>query len=211
MSVKPMYQGGGANLAGSAASGNGVPGAPEAVSAARNGPFGGRYGSADAETSVSNRVPADNVGHSFSEALGRALRLLARREHGHLELRSKLVAKGFDEDVAAGVADKLRADGLQSDERFAAALVRRRVARGYGPLYIRGELRERRVDDEVADAELNRTDEFWFRIAVKALARKFSAEKFRAEQYNTRARFLARRGFPADIVYRALRSGTEHT
>ena len=132
--------------------------------------------------------------------------LLAKREHGCAELQSKLVAKGVDAGVAADVMERLRSEGLQSEERFAAALVRRRISRGYGPVYIRGELRERRVDDDVADAELNRTDEFWLQLAVEALARKFPAGNGGEAPYNNRARFLARRGFPADIVYRALRS-----
>ncbi len=136
--------------------------------------------------------------------------LLARREHGQVELRSKLVAKGVDADTAAAVVEKLRSEGLQSEERFASALIRRRVARGYGPVYIRGELSERRVDDDVADAELNRTDAFWQQLAADALERKFPAGRGREAPYNVRARFLARRGFPADIVYRALRSGLEY-
>ena len=99
--------------------------------------------------------------------------LLARREHGRAELQSKLIARGVEADVAAGVVEKLRADGLQSEGRFAAALVRRRIERGYGPVYIRGELRERRVDDDAADAQMNQTDEFWLQRAMDALLRKF--------------------------------------
>jgi len=137
------------------------------------------------------------------------MRLLARREHGRVELRSKLIAKGVEADLAERVVEKLGGDGLQSEERFASALVRRRIARGFGPLYIRGELRERRVDDEVADAQLNRTDAFWQRLAAETLAHKFSAGRERAAPYNTCARFLARRGFPADIVYRALHAERE--
>lgn len=146
----------------------------------------------------------EDAGRLFSETVARAMGLLARREHGQVELRSKLIAKGVGADIAAGVVDKLRAEGLQSEERFASALIRRRIARGYGPVFIRAEMRERRVDDEVADAELNRTDGFWLRLAEDALARKFPPHKGRDTPYNTRARFLARRGFPADTVYRAL-------
>ena len=171
----------------------------------RNGGANRGNGAASSNgASSGSSVSREEAGRLFSEAVARAMGLLARREHGRAELRSKLVAKGVDADVAAGVVEKLQAEGLQSEERFAAALVRRRIARGYGPVYIRGELRERRVDDEVADAELNRTDGFWLRLAEDALARKFPPHKGRDTPYNTRARFLARRGFPADTVYRAL-------
>ena len=189
-SDKPMFQGDGAILAGIAAAGNGVPGSRQAPSG--------------------NGAPAENASSDFREALARAMSLLSRREHGQSELRFKLVARGFEESVAACVVEQLRADGLQSEERFASALVRRRIERGYGPVYIRGELRERRVDDEVADAELKRTDSFWQELAADALARKFPPGNGRGESYNTRARFLARRGFPADMVYRALHARPEY-
>ena len=140
----------------------------------------------------------------FDETLSRAMRLLAQREHGRAELGNKLRARGFEAEVVERVLDKLRADGLQSEERYAAALVRRRIGRGYGPVYIRGELRERRVDDEVADSQMSHTDDFWLRQAVQVLARKFPPGNGGQAAYNTCARFLARRGFPADIVYRAL-------
>ncbi len=132
------------------------------------------------------------------------MRLLARREHGRAELRAKLAKRGFDAEVTARVLARLCADGLQSEERFAAALLRRRIARGYGPIHIRGELRERGVDDEVADAQMNQTDDYWLRLAVAALGKKFGSGAHSESAYGTRARFLSRRGFPADIIYRAL-------
>ena len=156
------------------------------------------------------RFPAGE-GAAFREAVARALRLLSRREHGRAELRAKLIARGVDAGMAGRVVEKLGAEGLQSEERFAAALVRRRITRGYGPVYIRCELRKRQVDDEVADAETNRTDAFWQQLAAEALAGKFPPGEGREAPYNTRARFLSRRGFPADIVYRALRASAERT
>ncbi len=154
-------------------------------------------------------APAEDTDRAFNDALARAMRLLAKREHGRAELHAKLVARGVEADNAHRVLDKLRDEGLQSEERFAAALVRRRVERGYGPVYIRGELRERRVVDEVAGTEMSRTDEFWSRLAAQALAKKFPPGNEPGAAYNARARFLARRGFPADIVYRALNAGPE--
>ena len=159
--------------------------------------------SADAVTLGADAV-RDDADRTFSDAMAQAMRLLAQREHGRAELQAKLTARRVEAEVAAQVLESLRADGLQSEERFAAALVRRRIGRGYGPVYIRGELRKRKVDDEVADAEMNQTDEFWLQLAMQALAQKFASGSKRGNDYNTRARFLARRGFPADIVYRAL-------
>ncbi len=138
---------------------------------------------------------------AYGKAFDRALRLLGQREHGRIELERKLVRKGFPQDVSNAVVAKLQSDGLQSEQRFAAAMVRRRVERGYGPIYIRQELRQRRVDDDVTEAELTQTGEYWLGQAHLALQKKFAN---RGEEWDARARFLARRGFPADLIYRAL-------
>lgn len=138
---------------------------------------------------------------SFRKAFDRAVRLLGQREHGRIELERKLMRKGFPEDVSYAVVTKLQSDGLQSEDRFAAAMVRRRVERGYGPIYIRQELRQRRVDDDVTEAQLTQTGEFWLGQARGAVQKKFA---HRREERNAQARFLARRGFPADLIYQAL-------
>ena len=140
-----------------------------------------------------------------------ALRLLARREHGRAELEGKLLAKGFPSSAVGEVLQALRDEGLQSDARFAAALVRRRVDRGYGPAYIRRELRSRQVQDDLAAAQLNQPDEYWAEVAERALAKKFperagtaGAPARRGGFNEAQARFLTRRGFSADIVHNAL-------
>lgn len=140
-----------------------------------------------------------------------ALRLLARREHGWAELQGKLLAKGFPAEAVADALPALRDEGLQSDARFAAALVRRRIARGYGPAYIRQELRSRQVREDLAEAQLNQPDEYWAEVAQRALAKKFPegsaavpAPKRSGRFSAAEARFLTRRGFSADLVHRVL-------
>ena len=140
-----------------------------------------------------------------------ALRLLARREHGWAELQGKLLAKGFPAAAVADALPALRDEGLQSDARFAAALVRRRIARGYGPAYIRQELRSRQVREDLAEAQLNQPDEYWAEVAQRALAKKFPegsaavpAPKRSGRFSAAEARFLSRRGFSADLVHRVL-------
>lgn len=140
-----------------------------------------------------------------------ALRLLSRREHGWAELEGKLLAKGFPAEAVADALPALRDEGLQSDARFAAALVRRRIARGYGPAYIRRELRSRQVREDLAEAQLNQPDEYWAEVAQRALAKKFpegsaaAPAPERSGRFNAaEARFLTRRGFSADLVHRVL-------
>ena len=137
-------------------------------------------------------------------AMHQALRLLGRREHGRTELEAKLLAKGHGEEAVAAALNRLQERGLQSDRRFAAALVRRRIQRGYGPDFIRAELRQRQVDEGVADGESNRPGAFWLQLARSALEKKYGPGRQRSAPRPAQARFLARRGFPSNIVAEAL-------
>ncbi|HIL93525.1 MAG TPA: regulatory protein RecX, partial [Cycloclasticus sp.] len=78
--------------------------------------------------------------------------LLARREHSQRELRQKLKAKGFDEDDIDLLLEELSEKNWQSDERFAESYSRSRLLKGFGPVRIQYELKERGVNavvDEV--------------------------------------------------------------
>lgn len=83
----------------------------------------------------------------------RAMGLLARREHSHLELHRKL-ADRFPEhvDLLDQVLVGLQQDNLQSDERFAEAFVSSRVRKGQGPHRISMELQQRGLDQPLQNA-----------------------------------------------------------
>ena len=93
---------------------------------------------------------------------GRSLRrigmdFLARREHSEQELRQKAEgAHDDDADEVEAVLRQLKDEGLQSDERFTEAYVHHRVNAGIGPLKIRYELRQKGIDESLADAILSR-------------------------------------------------------
>ena len=129
--------------------------------------------------------------------------LLARREHARRELQRKLAGRGHSPELAESVIADLASAGLQSDERFAEVFVRSAVERGHGPLKIRAGLRERGVDGDVALAGLGDND--WCDRAVMAVGKRFGQEMARDRaDWAKRARFLASRGFPSDVVSRVL-------
>ena len=135
----------------------------------------------------------------------KALDMLARREHGRLELMSKLEGRGFAADCAAEAVADLVAEGLQDDARFAETLVRARISRGQGPLRIRSELRSRGVPDEVAAAAVRNGEHNWAELASNARGKRFGFDppvEF-AEQARQR-RFLETRGFSAHHINAAL-------
>lgn len=150
----------------------------------------------------------------------RALQWLAQREHSRQELRTKLLrAAAPAADVAAAedcddgareraaaevdaLLDRLAAQGHLSDQRFVESRVHVRAAR-FGNRRIEHELRQHGVplddatqrqlrDSELARAQAVRRKKFGTQPAADAAGR--------ARQ----ARFLAARGFSADVIRRAI-------
>ena len=128
---------------------------------------------------------------------------LARREYSRCELRQKLLLKGVEQSVVDALLDEFAQLGYQSDDRFVQSYVSMRCARGFGPLRIRQELRERGVADELISAAIGAVD--WPPLARIARQKKFGLElpetvKERAQQM----RFLQYRGFMTEQIKAAV-------
>lgn len=137
---------------------------------------------------------------------GRALRLLAGREHSRTELERKLAEHEEEPGQIARVLDELQDKGFISQERVIESVIHRRAAR-FGAARIKQELSSKGLDaSAVAEAlhdlkatELERAREVW--------TRKFGGEpatdpKERARQI----RFLLARGFSGEVVRKAVGS-----
>ena len=135
-----------------------------------------------------------------------AMNLLARREHSTQELRDKLLARGFEDDVITPALQTLSREGLLSDERFTESFIHSRVDRGSGPLKIRAELRQRGVADELITAWLDERDQVWLERAEAVRCKKFgSALPVEYMEKVRQARFLQYRGFTPEQTRRLLR------
>ena len=91
----------------------------------------------------------------------KALELLARREHSRLELRQKLIQRGFASERVEPVLDRLIEERLLDERRYAELYACARADKGYGPLRIARELRERGVPDEAVDDALTALADRW--------------------------------------------------
>ena len=137
--------------------------------------------------------------------------LLARREHGSFELKSKLTRRfrkrDCDPDTVEQVTQQLIEEGLLSDERFAASRVRQLAGRGYGPSRIRNDLRQQNVEhlisdtmEEAFDSELN-----WEAEAAAVYEKKYAGKLIvgdwnaRQRERGKRLRFMQYRGFAAEV------------
>ncbi len=144
----------------------------------------------------------------FREAYDRAVRLLGQREHATVELERKLVSKAFAAPIVQRVLEELQAQSLQSDARFVEVFVRSRLARGYGPVRIRQDLAQRGVDEILIEEALTQSLEFWLDVAEQSRQKRFGELPGEGDPtlWGKQARFLARRGFPSDVIYRLLGS-----
>jgi regulatory protein len=132
-----------------------------------------------------------------------AIAALARREHSRLEMRRKLKSKGFEASEIDTAIQQLCENNLLSDERFSESYINMRRQRGYGPLRIAQELRERGIDDELISAFVDTHDPAWRELMRRQYIKKYG--QTRASEYAEkvkRARYLQTRGFPLDWIFK---------
>ena len=140
--------------------------------------------------------------------------LLARREHGSSELKTKLTRRFRKRDcdpvTVEQVTQQLIEEGLLSDERFAASRVRQLAGRGYGPSRIRNDLRQQQVEhlisetmEEAFDSEVD-----WEAEATAVYEKKYGGAPIegdwdaRQRERGRRLRFMQYRGFGAEVSQR---------
>ena len=136
----------------------------------------------------------------------RALAYLARREHSRRELARKLGrgGEGCEQDIAT-LLDKLAGAGLQSDQRFAASLIRTRMTSGHGPEWLRAEFRRHDLGAGAASALAAVEESEWRALASSARRKRFGdALPGAARELARQMRFLQYRGFTSDQVRHAL-------
>ena len=134
-----------------------------------------------------------------------ALDLLSRREHCAAEIRAKLLARFGTAAPIETELERLLADGLLSDGRFAEAFVRMHRNKGHGPLRVLRELAQRGVAAELAEAAVDARSRDWHELARAWKERRFGAEPpASAAEWQRVARQLQQRGFSPDQVRFAL-------
>jgi len=90
--------------------------------------------------------------------------------------------------------------------------VESRTARGFGPVKIRLELKQRGVDGELIDACCDAANPLWCEHAVKARRKRFAHTP--VDSYSTwarQARYLQQRGFDASHIHAALGEYDEYS
>jgi len=143
---------------------------------------------------------------SAEEIRDMAVRYLARREYGIEELKRKLVQRGADPDLVEQVVSDCVEQDLVSDERFTEMYVRMRIRRCFGPMKIRGELRQRGIPDYLVSDALQVDPEIWYDAAARWAGRRIHGELDFSQKAKVH-RKLMNRGFnyeQANIVLNRL-------
>ncbi len=146
-------------------------------------------------------------------ARGLCLQLLSVAPRTRAELATALDRRGVPENVAAEVLGRFAEVGLIDDVAFANAWVEsRHYSRGLARRVLAAELRQRGVgDDEVRDAigELDPQQEA--ATARRLVDAKLAASRGQPPRVRTRrlAGMLARKGYPAAMVFRVVREALE--
>jgi len=136
--------------------------------------------------------------------------LLARREHGRVELTRKLRKRGAPDELIEAALLRLAEEGLLSEGRYLESFIAYRARAGYGPQRIREELGQRGLARSDIEQALRDSGIDWFEQLRETWQRKFAGQlpadiRERAQQ----GRFLTYRGYSLEMIGRLLRGCDE--
>lgn len=133
-----------------------------------------------------------------------AMNLLARREHGYVELARKLRQRGAEAEMIDVELQRLADDGLLSEERYVESYIRSRANAGRGPMRIREELAQRGLVRELVERALAEAVIDWQAQMEDLWQRRFSGQIIDLKDKAKQSRFLAQRGYAVDDIRRLL-------
>ena len=136
--------------------------------------------------------------HNIDEVKAKAISLLTRREHSCLELRNKLLTRGFAHLVIEKVIQDLIDEGLLSNQRFVEAYLKARFNKGIGQQKIRAELAQKGITEVSSELFSNYP---WSKLALYLRLKKFGPE---VENKEKQTRFLLQKGFSFEQINFAL-------
>ncbi|MBS0390689.1 MAG: recombination regulator RecX [Proteobacteria bacterium] len=148
------------------------------------------------------------MGFATPSLKARALRLLAQREHSRGELEAKLARHVQEGENLAAVLDELQARDFINAERVAESVVHRRAAR-FGARRLAQELRSKGLQEDLVRATAAQLAGTELERALAVWRQRFGSAPPAAtpQERGRQMRFLAARGFAADVVRRVVQNG----
>lgn len=145
---------------------------------------------------------------TLAQLKAKAVRWLAAREYSRLELSRKLAAYARSSDDVAVVLEQLELQGWQSDQRVAQSIGRVKAIK-QGNALIAQAMRQKGLSQELIASTLDSLPESELDRAKRVWHKKFgkSGPGLDAKERARQARFLASRGFGADVIRRIVAGG----
>ena len=134
---------------------------------------------------------------------GRALKLLAAREHSRAELERKLQAYEEEPGSLRTALDDLQARGFIDEQRVLDSVIHRRASK-LGGARLRQELQAKGLDEAAVGEALAGLSSTEPQRAREVWQKKFAHPPQTPAEYGKQARFLIARGFSAEVVRRLL-------
>jgi len=142
-----------------------------------------------------------------------ALVLLSARDRTRVELSRLLAARGFAQADSEAALERLREQGYLDDRRFANTWARSRLrTKPMGPHRLRQELQAKGVEEELVGEVLREIYEMGEEEAARrAMAGKLPGLRHlpAASRMGRVTRFLQRRGFSTEVIWRLVREGRQ--
>lgn len=139
---------------------------------------------------------------------GRALRLLAGREHSRAELQTKLASYEQEPGELQRALDELQAKGFISEQRVVESVLHRRAAR-LGAGRVKQELQAKGVSAEAIAEAVDRLRGSETERAREVWRKKFGEPAADPAGRARQMRFLAARGFGAEAIRRVVRGADD--
>ena len=142
--------------------------------------------------------------------LAAALDLLSRREYSCVELSAALSRRGYEAEPIEAIVKRMTDNGLQSDERRAASLVRVGAQRGRGQRRVAADARVAGLTEEQLSAALEQEPTDWLAQARRVAERAFGPAPYtdRAIRHKVMNKLL-QRGFEMDMARRVAQASAD--
>ncbi|SDH76001.1 regulatory protein [Pseudomonas flavescens] len=139
-----------------------------------------------------------------------AMDLLARREHGRVELSRKLRQRGASDEHIEVALDRLSEEGLLCEARYLESFISYRARSGFGPQRIREDLSQRGLGRADVEQALRDSGIDWRDGLQQTWQRKFAGQlPTDARERARQMRFLVYRGYPMDLVGQLMRGSLD--
>lgn len=158
----------------------------------------------DAEISEKD-IEIYNLESNLSKAKEKAFDIVSRKAVTEKELVQKLLDKGYDKIICDIVLETMLEYNYINDYDFCISFFDYAVAKGWGMMKIRNELKRKGVSDDVLAEALDEFEDSPEQRIYEILERRYDADELKDFKEKQRAvRFFASRGFGFDSINGAI-------